>query len=236
MVSYPKRVKMTDHFPHTIRSLAYQMSRTPPIHIGEWQSTDVSKSQLHATYEMTDVTLRLAIPETIEQLSTGMYPFVNEVWANEHFLERVGGMPVNPPPSHERWPWSRHNGNHISADQFSHTYPERMWPKHAGNCHGPYAYAPSEAGGIQAVDQHGQGDVTHVCHGHKGIRFMYGDLSDVVDLLIRNPLTRQAYLPIWFPEDTGAHHRMRVPCTLGYHFMVRNNQLSCRYYMRSCDL
>jgi hypothetical protein len=70
----------------------------------------------------------------------------------------------------------------------------------------------------------------------RGIRFDYGDLDDVVDLLVRSPLTRQAYLPIWFPEDTGAHHRQRVPCTLGYHFMIRESQLSCRYYMRSCDL
>jgi thymidylate synthase len=68
-----------------------------------------------------------------------------------------------------------------------------------------------------------------------GIRFRYGDLGDLVDLLVRSPLTRQAYLPVWFPEDTGSHHGQRVPCTLGYHFMQRGGRLSCRYNIRSCD-
>jgi thymidylate synthase len=71
---------------------------------------------------------------------------------------------------------------------------------------------------------------------HTGIRFRYGDLDDVVNLLQRSPFTRQAYLPIWFPEDTGVHTGKRVPCTLGYHFMIRNQMLSCRYYIRSCDV
>ncbi|MCA1799997.1 MAG: thymidylate synthase [Actinobacteria bacterium] len=49
------------------------------------------------------------------------------------------------------------------------------------------------------------------------------------------PSTRQAYLPIWFPEDTGAVHGRRVPCTLGYHFLIRNGKLQITYYIRSCD-
>ena len=51
----------------------------------------------------------------------------------------------------------------------------------------------------------------------------------------RSPLTRQAYLPVFFPEDTGAHHGERIPCTLGYQFMQRRNQLSIWYFIRSCD-
>jgi hypothetical protein len=215
--------------------LADQLLRSTPVHIGEWQSTDVSKSQLHATYELADVSLYMNIPGSPEGLRKWTHPFVNKVWAEEHFLERVGGNPVNPPPSHERWPWARHNGNHQKDDQFSHTYPERMWPKHAGECHDSYAWGFD--GQPEPMDMHGQlEDGRKGCNGRKGIRFMYGDLSNVVDLLVRNPLTRQAYLPIWFPEDTGAVHRERVPCTLGYHFMFRDNVLSCRYYMRSCDL
>lgn len=69
-----------------------------------------------------------------------------------------------------------------------------------------------------------------------GIRFRMGDLDDVVDLLIKQPNTRQAYLPIWFPEDTGAVHGERVPCTLGYHFLIRDGQLHVTYFMRSCDV
>jgi thymidylate synthase len=77
-------------------------------------------------------------------------------------------------------------------------------------------------------------------HPLEGIRFKYGDLADVVTLLARHPYTRQAYLPVWFPEDTGARDGggkdIRVPCSLGYHFMIRDGELSCRYYLRSCDL
>jgi thymidylate synthase len=58
----------------------------------------------------------------------------------------------------------------------------------------------------------------------------------LVDQLANEPYTRQAYLPIFFPEDTGAVHGGRIPCTLGYHFMMRGDQLHMWYHIRSCDL
>jgi len=67
------------------------------------------------------------------------------------------------------------------------------------------------------------------------MRFKYGDLDDVVNLLKKEPFTRQAYLPIWYPEDTGAVHGERVPCTLGYHFIRRGDHLHILYFIRSCD-
>ena len=71
----------------------------------------------------------------------------------------------------------------------------------------------------------------------RGIRFEHGDLDDLLTLLARHPYTRQAYLPIWFPEDlTAANRGERVPCTLGYHFMLREGQLDITYFIRSCDL
>ena len=69
-----------------------------------------------------------------------------------------------------------------------------------------------------------------------GIRYAWGNLRDVAVLLQRDPFTRQAYLPVWFPEDTGASHGGRVPCTLGYHFLLRDNMLHMWYDIRSCDL
>ena len=69
-----------------------------------------------------------------------------------------------------------------------------------------------------------------------GILYEYGDLSSVIQLLAREPLNRQSFLPIFFPEDTGAVHKDRTPCTLGYHFINRNDQLHCVYYLRSCDV
>lgn len=158
--------------------------------------------------------MTFGIPGTVGELQHVTQP--NLPWAEDHFQERVSGIPHNPPPSHVDWPWARHNSDHQDNNkQFSHTYPERFWPRHAPM--------------FDAVDTNGKAD-------RFGIRFRYGDLGDVVNLLNRNPLTRQAYLPVWFPEDTGAVEGQRVPCTLGYHFMIRNNQLSCMYPMRSCDV
>lgn len=71
---------------------------------------------------------------------------------------------------------------------------------------------------------------------HNGIRFEYGDLEDVAKQLVRDPHTRQAYLPLWFPEDTGAVHGKRVPCSLGWQFQIRDDRINTSYFMRSTDL
>lgn len=182
-----------------------------PVNVGRWQSQDVSHRPEMVTKELQHVSFDMKIPEHIEELQTLVEP--NLPWAEDHFLERVSGAPLNPPPSNEWWPFAqRSNAEHKMGEKFSHTYPERIWPKHA-NLGEPVA----------------DWDV------HTGIRFEYGDLQDVVDLLNREPYTRQAYLPIWFPEDTGVVHGERVPCTLGYHFMMRYGRLDITYYMRSCD-
>lgn len=178
------------------------------VDVGEWQSTDISGKPEMVSFELDQVSFdyRITAGDTIP---------ANLPWAEEHFQERVSGIPHNPPPSHKNWPYAQTNNDQWKGKgQFSHTYPERIWPKEAG-------YFTIDTGeGVNAY----------------GIRFDYGDLTDVISLLINNPLTRQAYLPIWFPEDTGVVHGKRVPCTLGYHFMIRNNQLTCTYYIRSCDL
>lgn len=69
----------------------------------------------------------------------------------------------------------------------------------------------------------------------QGYRFKTGDLRDVADLLIAEPYTRQAYLPVWFPEDTGVTEGQRVPCTLGYQFLIRDGQMHLSYHLRSCE-
>jgi hypothetical protein len=178
---------------------------------------DTNGSKAHGTHELEDVTVYFdPMPDDLDQI----VPFIDHSWADDHFLERVSGIPHNPPPSHLSWPYAvRGNDLHLTREDgrsgvFDHTYPERFWPKFAG-------------------DANPGGDFDE---GRYGVRFPYGDLSDLVDLLVRSPMTRQAYLPVWFPEDTGAVAGQRVPCTVGYHFMMRENRLSCRYYIRSCDI
>jgi hypothetical protein len=142
----------------------------------------------------------------------------NLPWADDHFDERVSRVPSNPGEAYDFWPWWRgqyEETAHAAADEFkfSHTYQERFWPKKAGDS--PW---PSE----KLRDMH-------------GIRYPYGDLDDVVTMLFKDPYTRQAYLPIFFPEDTGAVHGGRIPCTLGYQFLLRNGKLHLWYFIRSCD-
>ena len=162
---------------------------------GKWQAIDVD----HAMWELFNHSIKFPMPQTIEEMVKEIKP--NLPWADDHIKERLGGKPLNPPPSNEWWPFAQRGNKQFKADEkFSHTYPERIWPPH-----------------------------------RKGIRYSYGDMDDVIDLLEREPFTRQAYLPLWFPEDTGAHHKERVPCTLGYHFIRRDEWLHMFYFIRSCD-
>lgn len=205
--------------------LISDLMETKPLQIGEWQTIDVSGSKLHETHELTDVSL---VWDQLPKNMTDVIPAIDLPWAHNHFSERVSGFPYNPASSHLTWPYAvRNNADHLDSEVFDHTYPERFWPRHAGHDHSDFGAWWTDKG--NALEE-------HACGGRSGIRFPYGDLQDLVGLLATKPLTRQAYLPVWFPEDTGATEGQRVPCTLGYHFMQRGGRLSCRYYMRSCEV
>lgn len=214
-----------DDFEEVYRQLQRRLIDEPPTDVGQWQSQDISSRPEMVTHELANVSIVLGLPEMIMELEwlTGAHL----PWAEDHFQERVSGEPLNPAPSEAWWPFaSKKNGTtneeHRMGVEFAHTYPERIWPKHAGE--------------VQTIEHKGEEVLLSDIRGNRGVRFFYGDLNDVVNLLIKSPGTRQAFLPIWFPEDTGVVHGERVPCTLGYHFMIRNNQLQITYYMRSCDL
>ncbi|QZD97760.1 thymidylate synthase [Gordonia phage Vine] len=190
-------------------NLAERLLGRPPIDRSSWQSSAAPSP----VYELDDVVLTGRVnPSPVEwQRSTG----ADLPWAETHFQERVSGKPLNPAPSYLDWPWhsEKYREQFKSVDArgwnspFDHTYPERMWPKFNG---------------------HGE--------MRMGVRFDYGDLNDVVKLLVGDPFTRQAYLPIWFPEDTGSTTGQRVPCTLGYHFIRKGANLDMKYFIRSCDI
>lgn len=191
-----------------------------------WQSIDVANKPEMATHEVQNYHAKVfEVPETIRLLQEDCHPSLP--WAEDHFQERVCGEPLNPGNTWQTWPYALKADSFRDAKgQFNHNYMERYWPRYAG------------------VTKEGKLDELRLPgllpdYGpdpHFGIRNRYGDLQDVVNLFISDPLTRQAYLPIFFPEDTGTHHLGRVPCTLGYHFMIRNGKLHIVYFMRSCDL
>lgn len=209
-----------DDFSEAFLTLRNRLLDVKPLKAGRWQSRDVSELPQGTTYELANVTIVMGLPQTAHHLA--MQTRAHLPWAEDHFQERVSGEPLNPAPSEAWWPFAQKkegttNTDHRMGEKFSHTYPERIWPKHA---QGPIA----------------SNQRMKVYNNMQGIRFDYGDLDDVIHLLHEDPTTRQAYLPIWFPEDTGVHHGQRVPCTLGYHFMIREDKLQITYYMRSCDL
>lgn len=198
------------------------------VNVGEWQSQHSSdKFQMK---ELLGVVFSMPMPSTKEEAAeqTG----ARMPWAEDHFQERVGGAPLNPSPSEAWWPFRQKKDGDTNTDHksegnaFSHTYPERMWPKRAGQ----------EMSDLAENDPMRDVELGYLHPENYGIRFAYGDLRDVVKQLQKHPMTRQAYLPIWFPEDTGAVHGKRVPCTLGYHFIIRDGKLHVSYFMRSTDL
>lgn len=164
-------------------------------------------------YEALNVSFSVYIPhwaQWVEEIKP------NIPWANDHFAERVGGQPLNPGEQYKNWPMYKNNpGNdtsRVNNGQFSHTYMERFWPKQAG------------------------GDFECGTEYNSGIRFELADLNTLMENMKKEPFTRQAYLPIWFPEDGEAVAMgQRVPCTLGYHFMRRGKVIHMVYYIRSCD-
>jgi hypothetical protein len=227
-------------FKKLFAELVREISNTMLINRGRVHAQDVSTRPEYAVHELSNVVLSMNTSTTIETLQRCLEP--NLPWAEDHFQERVGGKPLNPAPSEAWWPFAqKKNEQHKEGHVFSHTYPERMWPKYTKNVkalpagwHGEiesrdgyWVYANTET----PVDMSQWREPENV-----GIRYKYGDLNDVVEMIAKDPFTRQAYLPIWFPEDTGAVEGQRVPCSLGYHFIRRMQYLDCQYYMRSCDL
>ena len=163
------------------------------VHTEKWQGKKIKDDDKFAMIEILNHSFSCHMVEDIKELSAQINPSIP--WADDHFEERISGSPLNPPPSHEWWPYAQKNNTEFGGtSQFSHTYPERIWPKYAGS-----KFLSSDS------------NVTP----HKGIRFNYGDFNDVINLLHKEPLTRQAFLPIWFPEDTGGANGERVPCFTG---------------------
>lgn len=207
-------------FGYTLHYLTEELLNVTAVNTGTWQSMDVSSSPLHATHELYNVTHQIRIPSGLSRDALAAELHADLPWAENHFRERVNGEPINPGVEWENWPYhsgqkNLHRRNTAGEpDKFDHNYMERYWPKEAGLAQGDDGYPLA----------------------HSGIRFAYGDLGDVVNQLVQSPGTRQAYLPVFFPEDTGAVDGQRVPCSLGYHFMMRDDTLLVQYNLRSCDI
>ena len=65
----------------------------------------------------------------------------------------------------------------------------------------------------------------------------YGQLSNVIDTLKEDEHSRRAMVMVFYPEDSveSGGFETRVPCSISYQFLIRNNKLMVLYYIRSND-
>ena len=188
-----------------------------------WQGVDVSQRPEATMMELLHVNAEAALlGEDLDYYREQIRP--NLPWADDHFMERVCGHPINPGIEWKNWPWGNSAEKSLRDGQFNHNYMERYWPR----------YARAGVGNPTRTVQDFI-DLKPESSPLRGIRHEYGDLAGLVRDLATEPDTRQAYLPVWFPEDTGDAHKGRKPCSLGYHFIMRNGKLDVVYYLRSCD-
>lgn len=181
--------------------------RAHPVHAPRWQAVDVSRKPEMAMRELFPVSFSVPL-RGLEDLSHWQADIMpNLPFADIHFDERVGGIGTNPGEAWKIWPWGNAADGHRTEEggRFTHTYQERFWPTRLDDSNA----AP------------------------KGIRYPYADYMDLINHLQEDPLSRQAYFPIWYPEDGNCQGRK--PCTLGYHFFMRFDYLHVIYYIRSCD-
>lgn len=198
-------------------------------HPDTWQGVEVKSRPDMKSTELLNVTFTVPLDsEDLDHWREDIQP--NLPWADNHFAERVCGYPINPGVEWKNWPWANSADKFLENGMFNHNYMERIWPKYAGVMEKP-TRTPEDCKTLSGVDFPMGRAVP--CPNH-GIRGEYGDLNDLVKLLVDDPLTRQAYLPLYFPEDTGSPGRK--PCTLGYQFIRRRNDFFIYYPLRSCDL
>lgn len=212
-------MKYFSKFHDAYRDIDQRFRMARPVKNTSWQSQ--SGKPEFATYELMDQHWCVPMTENLDDLRKDIQP--NLPWADIHFeTERVSGQPINPGESYKQWPFGNSATNFLnSRGQFDHSYAERYWPKYAGR---------TADGTIP--QNHWE---YRLGNPNEGIRNVLGDLNDIVDLMARDPTTRQAVLPVWFPEDTGNVPNVRVPCSISYTFMYREGFLHVFYHMRSCD-
>lgn len=209
-------------------------TRAATVHPMTWQGMDVSRRPEMRSQEllMESFTIDLAGNTDLDYWRHDIRP--NLPWADDHFEERVCGYPINPGVEWENWPWATSADKHRDqSGLFNHNYMERLWPRFAGMATTP-TLLPHQFKELQDEEEliaPTTGCVTS--SPHFGIRGEYGDLKRAVEKLAHDPLSRQIVVPLFFPEDTGASGRM--PCTLLYQFIRRDDRLHIYYPLRSCD-
>lgn len=155
--------------------------------------------------------LRNYVYTIIEPSIVEVRDFTTQPWADAEAEERFCGERLNPGEAYELREelWTEFMNEEGKQD---YTYPERFNPITTN-------LNSFQDGKIATVDL-----------------YQMDQLNEIASELAENPDSRQCYLSIWEPGDLQyIGGDKRVPCTLGYQFMVRDNELHLTYFQRSCD-
>lgn len=158
-------------------------------------------------HEVINEYYQMQMPETIEEI--GKETDADLPWAENHFQERISGNPTNPGYEYLNWPYYRpteHNDKFRNEDEGFFSHTYQE------------RFWPNK-------DLKGTGKM-----GYK-----LGDFNDLIERLKTDPGSRQAFYAIWHPQDSS-NEGVRLPCTIGYHFLVRKGKLHLTYLIRSCDI
>jgi hypothetical protein len=217
-------------FAAACEQLSYRLRyKSHVVHSARWQGADIASRPEMATHELTHTAFCVPLPhEDRDRYAADIRP--NMPWAEDHFRERICGQPINPVRSGRIGPTTSQPQRSSTVEECLTT---TIWNGIGPSMQAYSTFPPSTAQDWETVAQDVWGRKQPPTI-HHGIMYDYGDLGDVVKLLCDDPYTRQAYLPVWFPEDTGGGSK-RAPCTIGYHFLMRDGRLDVFYHIRSCD-
>ncbi len=85
-------------------------------------------------------------------------------------------------------------------------------------------------------DHKGPGGLIYKAFSYTYNERMLHQLGDILQELRNNPGSREAYLSVWNSTvDPKRLSRRRVPCTLGYQLLIRDEGLLMTYIQRSCN-
>ncbi len=158
-------------------------------------------------FEIIDIHLKIKIPESISEL--GVLCNADLPWAENHFQERISGNPANPGFEYQNWPYYKPNKHNSSF-------------RAEGEGYFSHTYMERFWPDISII-------------GTGKMKYRYGNFQDLLDRLISDPYTRQAYFAIWHPNDQS-NNNVRLPCTIGYQILIREGKLNILYTIRSCDI
>ena len=158
-------------------------------------------------HEVINRYIQMDMPEGKEELARQCDS--DMPWAENHFLERISRNPANPGYEYLNWPYYRPSEHNEKFRNEADAYFSHTYMER---------FWPDKS-----------------LKGTGAMGYNFGNFDDLVERLKDDPGSRQAFYAIWHPQDSN-NDGVRLPCTIGYHFLIRNGKLHMTYLIRSCDI